>query len=78
MMPSLLERLQKEREARVKELYDAAEPTIQDYGGFGKHTARRYVVEIYEENTEFGACMYLLADIAKWFSVSALKDSHDV
>jgi len=76
-MDNQLERLLREREAKAKELYDAAEPIVHNRDEFGSLTTRRYVIDIYEENTEFGACMYLLADIAKWFSVRALKESHD-
>lgn len=39
---------------------------------FGEHTERQFLVTIYQENTEFLACMQMLAEISKWFNVQPI------
>jgi len=70
-MPSL-EDLIKEREKKMKDLYDSVDAEIEKHS-YGNHTIRKFVVELYDENTEAQGCLAYLADIAKWFRVYPLN-----
>ena len=66
-----LEEYKKDQREKVNELLLKASVRKET---FFKHqrTTRQFLVEVYEENTEFLACMQMLGEISKWFTVKPL------
>lgn len=71
------EKMNKERRRKAKGLWEGATTKIKEIklgNKVFKQHHKRFIVDIYAENTETDACMILLADISKWFSVVPIDD----
>jgi hypothetical protein len=75
-MDERLKQMIEQRRETAKELHEGAEPVIRPGPFDGTLTVRKFVVTLYEENTEYMAALEMLAEIHRWFHVEP-KEADD-